>query len=73
MKIKRFNQINEAEVNQIPGTNLDRYYKWYKMWCDENGYEYNFANTDQNKILAIGKKYAKDNGLPNMRYYDSEE
>lgn len=73
MKIKRFDQINESEVSQIPGTNLDRYYKWYKMWCDEHGYEYNFANTDQRKILEIGKNYAKDNGLPNMRYYDSEE
>ena len=39
MKIKRFNQLNEAEVSQIPGNNLDKYYKWYKMWCDENGYK----------------------------------
>jgi len=69
MKIKRFNQINETEISQTPGTNLDKYYKWYKMWCDENGVEYNFETTDQKKILDIGTKYAKDNGLPNMTYY----
>jgi len=69
MKVKRFNEINEAEVSQIPGTYLDKFYKYYKMWCDEHGVEYNFANTTQAEIIAKGTQYAKENGLPNMRYY----
>lgn len=69
MKVKRFNEINEGEVSQIPGTYLDKYYKYYKMWCDENGVEYNFQKTPQDVIIVRAKKYAEENGLPNMRYY----
>lgn len=66
-------KIFEAEINQIPGTQLDKYYKYYKMWCDENGVEYNFDKVSQKEILSKAIKYAKDNNLPNMEYFDSEE
>lgn len=73
MKIKRFHQLNEADTNQIPGTQLDKYFKYYKMWCDENGIEYNFANTSEDEIIAKGFKYAEEHNLPNMFYYNSNE
>lgn len=66
-------KIYEAETNQIPGTQLDKYYKYYKMWCDENGLEYNFDKTSEKDILSKAIKYANDNNLPNMQYFDSEE
>jgi len=72
MKIKRFNQLNETEINQIPGTQLDKYYKYYKMWCDENGFEYNFDKTSQDRIIAKGIEYAEENNLPNMNYFKDE-
>ena len=68
MKIKRFNQLNEADTNQIPDTQLHKYFKYYKMWCDENGVEYNFKKKSQSDIIKIGIKYAKDNNLPNIFY-----
>lgn len=69
MKIKRFNQINEADTNQIPDTPLHDYYIYYKMWCDENGVEYNFDKVSHEFIISKAKKYAEDNNLPNVRYY----
>lgn len=69
MKIKRFNQLNETDTNQIPDTPLHNYYAYYKMWCDENGVEYNFDKVSHDFIISKAKKYAKDNNLPNMRYY----
>lgn len=73
MKIKRFNELNEADTNQIPVTPLNKYFRYYKMWCAENGIEPNFDKTSQEEIIAKGSKYAKDNNLPNMYYYDSVE
>lgn len=69
MKIKRFNQINEADTNQIPDTQLHKYFVLYKRWCDENGKEYNFKKTSIDNIVKIAKKYAKEHNVPNMFYY----
>jgi len=68
MKIKKFKELNEADTNQIPGTSLDKYYIYYKRWCDENEVEYNFKDASEEEIISIGKKYACDNNLPNMIY-----
>jgi hypothetical protein len=73
MKIKRFKELNESDTNQIPDTQLHKYYKYYKMWCDENNIEYNFDKVSQKDIISKAIKYAKDNNLPNMNYFDSEE
>lgn len=70
MKIKKF---NEADTNKIPVTQLNKYFRYYKMWCDENRIEPDFDNISQDEIVAKGIKYAKDNNLPNMNYYDSVE
>jgi len=69
MKIKRFNQINETDTNQIPNTQLHKYFKYYKMWCDENDVEYDFDETPEDDIISKAQKYAKDHNLPNMVYY----
>jgi len=72
MKIKKFKELNEADTNQIPGTSLDKYYSYYKRWCDENGFEYNFKDISEDEIIEIAKKYADDNNLPNMTYYRND-
>ena len=69
MKVKKFKELNETDTNQIPGTSLDKYYTYYKRWCDENEIEYNFDSTSEEDIINKGKKYAYDNNLPNMNYY----
>ena len=73
MKIKRFDELYESDTNSIPDTQLHKYYQYYKMWCDENNIEYNFDKTSKKEIISKGIKYAKDNNLPNMNYFDSEE
>ena len=69
MKIKKFKELNETDTNKIPGTSLDKYYTYYKKWCDENGLEYNFDDKSENEIINIAARYADDNNLPNMDYY----
>jgi len=73
MKIKRYHELNEADTNQIPDTQLYKYLKFYKMWCDENGVKYDFANTSQEEIIAKGIKYAEEHNFPNMFYYIDAE
>jgi hypothetical protein len=69
LKYKKF--LNEADTNQIPDTQLHKYFKYYKMWCDENGVEYNFKNKTEEEIIEIGMKFAKENGLPNILYHNN--
>jgi predicted HAD superfamily Cof-like phosphohydrolase len=72
MKVKKFHELNEADTNQIPDTQLHKYLQFYKMWCDENDIEYHFADAKGEKlreIINIGKKYAEEHNLPNILYY----
>jgi len=65
--------LNESDTNQVPDTQLHKYFQYYKMWCDENGIKYNFDKIDQKEIIKKGIKYAEEHNLPNMYYYDSVE
>lgn len=65
--------ISPGNINQPPGTKLDEYIKYYKMWCDENGVEYNFKNKTEKEIIRIGTKYAQEHNLPNMFYYRDDD
>jgi hypothetical protein len=76
LKFNNFQRINEADTHQIPDTQLYKYFKYYKMWCDENGIESNFKDIDNEenlkKIIYQGIKYAQDNNLPNI-YYNKDD
>lgn len=68
MKIKKFKELNEADTNQIPGTQLHKYLQYYRMWCNEEGIEID-SNVTEEEIIKKGKKYAEKHNLPNMFYY----